>query len=94
MRTVIFLAALVVLPLAFYFTMSVLAALARVVRGGTSEARQFAIAGIGLGKFVRGRAERLDSSLRIPTRAGIWVETRSDGSFEVHRTRTFSRDVF
>lgn len=94
MRTVVFLAALVALPLAFYFTMSMLAALGRVVRGGTGEARHFAIAGIDLGMFVRGSAKGLDSSLRIPTRAGIWIETKDDGSFEVRSTRTVSRDVY
>jgi hypothetical protein len=94
MRTVSFLAAVTALPFLVYFMMSLLAAIARIWRGGPSEAREFALAHVDLRSFLGGKVDRQDSSSLVPTRAGIKIKATKDGRFVVRETRTISKDVF
>jgi hypothetical protein len=94
MGTIIFIAAIIALPFFIYFLMSLMAATARVWRGGENEAREFALAQVDLGAFLAGKVDRQDSSSLIPTRAGIRIRATQDGHFVVAETRTISKDVF
>lgn len=93
MRTAVLVAAILALPFFVYLFMSLMAATARVRRGGTDEAREFARAGVTLGRYLTARVDRQDSSSLVPTRAGIGIKATPNG-FVVRETRTISKDVF
>lgn len=94
MRTALFVAAVVLLPILVYFLMSLLAAFSRIVRGGPNEAREFILTGLRFGSFVSGDMDRPDSSSLVPTRAGIGIKANKNGTFTIRPTRTISKDVF
>jgi hypothetical protein len=86
-------AAAAMLPLLLWLFLSLIAATARVWRGGLTDAREFDRAGVNLTRFFRARVRKQDSSSLVPTRAGIGVSYR-DGKFKVRETRTVSKDIF
>jgi len=81
------------LPLLLWLLMSLVAAAARIWRGGLADAREFERAGVTVSAFVRAKVRRQDSSSLVPTRAGIGVRYKN-GEFKVRETRTISKDVF
>jgi len=86
-------AALILLPLFVYLFMSLMAAAARVRRGGQAQSREFARAGVKLRPFIGARVRRQDSGSLISTRAGIRIRSTSSG-LVVGETRTIAKDVF
>lgn len=94
MRTALLVAAIAALPLLIYLFMSMMAALARIWRGGVDEAREFKLARFDLESYALGVVPKLDSSSLIPTRAGFRIEATKHGDFIVRETRTISKDVF
>lgn len=93
MRTMLIVAAAFALPLLLWLFMSLIAAAARIWRGGLSDAREFERAEVSLRRFFTATVDRQDSSSLVPTRAGIGVRYEND-SFHVRETRTISKDVF
>jgi hypothetical protein len=81
------------LPLLLWLTMSLLAAAARVWRGGIADAREFSRAGVTLSRFLRAQVRRQDSGSLVPTRAGVGVRYKN-GKFVIRETRTISKDIF
>lgn len=92
MRTIIVIVALVALPFFMRLCLSLIAAAARVWRGGNDEAREFARAGFDFRSFLSASVRKQDSSSLVPTRAGIAVTVRSN-EFVVRETRTISKDI-
>lgn len=93
MRTFLVVAAIFALPFLLWLFMSMVAAFVRVLRGGKSEAREFARSGLTLRTFWAAKVDRQDSGSMIPTRAGIGVSYKN-GKFIVRETRTISKDIF
>ncbi|MGF7156270.1 hypothetical protein [Novosphingobium gossypii] len=87
------LVAIIALPLLLWLLMSLVAAMARIWRGGTAEAREFGRAGVTLPRFMFAKVRRQDSSSLVPTRAGVGVRYRN-GKFVIRETRTISKDIF
>jgi hypothetical protein len=85
--------AIVLLPFAVRFCLSLVAAAGQVWRGGKDEAREFQRAGVTLGRFWKAKVDRQDYSSLVPTRAGVGVKFGAKG-FSVRETRTISKDVF
>lgn len=81
------------LPFLIYLFMSLMAALTRVGRGGSAEARDFKRAGVGLKEFLGARVRKQDSGSPISTRAGISLRSTAEG-LQVKETRTIAKDVF
>ena len=85
--------AAIALPTFVYLFMSLMAASARVWRGGRAEAREFQRAGVRFRPFILARVRRQDSGSLISTRAGIRIRSTSEG-LVVGETRTIAKDVF
>lgn len=86
-------AAVFLLPLLIWLMMSLIAAAARIWRGGLADAREFARAGVTLPHFWDATVRKQDSSSLVPTRAGVGVMFKN-GKFVIRETRTISKDVF
>jgi hypothetical protein len=93
MKIILFIAAAAALPLLIYLFMSLVSALARVGRGGTGEAREFARAKVGLKQLFGASVRKQDSGSLIATRAGISLRSSTAG-LQVNETRTVAKDVF
>ncbi|MGP7795613.1 hypothetical protein [Sphingomonas sp. CLY1604] len=93
LRLVVVVGAAFILPLSVYLFMSLLAATARVWRGGRSQSREFERAGVTLRPLLRAEVRRQDSGSLISTRAGIRIRSTSKG-IVVGETRTIAKDVF
>ncbi|MCC6828267.1 MAG: hypothetical protein IT550_08575 [Novosphingobium sp.] len=93
MGTMLIIGAAFALPLLLWLFMSLVAAWARVWRGGVADAREFDRADFSLRRFFRAQVDRQDSSSLVPTRAGIGLRYEK-GQFKVRKTRTVSKDVF
>ena len=92
-QQVITVIAIIALPFCAWFMISMTAAFARVVRGGSNTASEFHRAGFTLKSFLFAEVRRQDSGSLVPTRAGIKARVRK-GKIEVVETRTISKDVF
>jgi hypothetical protein len=93
MSVVLYITAALVLPLAVYLFMSLMAAAARIWRGGASEALEFDRAGVGWRSLWRANVRRQDSGSLISTRAGIRMRSGA-GGLKVGETRTIAKDMF
>lgn len=93
MQTLTYAAMLIALPFAIYLLLSFTAALAQVRRSGTSEARQFRLAGVTFERFRTAGVQRQDSGSLVPTRAGLSLRSTTKG-LVVEETRTVAKDVF
>ncbi|WP_174291163.1 hypothetical protein [Sphingomonas bacterium] len=93
MRTFLLVAAMFALPLLVWLFMSLVAATARVWKGGVADAREFQRAGFRLLPFLRAGVRRQDSGSLVPTRAGVRAGVRR-GRIFVAETRAVSKDVF
>lgn len=85
--------ALIAIPVLIHLFMSLVSALARVGRGGSGEAREFARAHFGLKQFFGASMRKQDSGSLIATRAGISLRGTPTG-VKVTETRTVAKDVF
>ena len=93
MRTLVLLAAIFALPIVVWLLMSLVAATARVWKGGTADAREFQRAGFTLLPFLRATVRSQDSGSLVPTRAGVRARVRN-GRIVVRETRAVSKDIF
>jgi len=92
MRTMLVVAAAAALPLLFWLYLSLVAATARVWRGGLADAGQLDRAGLDLGRFLLADL-RPDGSPLVPTRVGIGARYK-DGRLQVRKMRGISREAF
>ena len=93
MRALLTVGAVLALPFLVHLFMSLMAAAARISRGGRSESRDFQRAGVNWYTLWHAKVRRQDSGSLISTRAGIRIGSSPDG-IRVGETRTIAKDVF